>query len=373
MDYFDSYATHHKPYKAGNWCYEDGLVYGGLEALHRATGDAKWLDHLMRLIDPQLQAGPSLSGYNVSDYNIDNILSGRALMYLHEVTGDKKWLGYADLLIDQLVTQPRTKSGVYWHKLRYPWQVWLDGLYMCPPFQMSYGLRTQNDALVSDALTQVEKALRQTYVPETGLYAHAFDEARKQPWADPKTGHPKAHWARAIGWLAMALVDIAELVGPARFAPLKQQTMDLLIKAVTLRQESGLWLQVIDQPDLPGNWEETSASAMFVYALKKAQNLHLWHGDTEEMIQQLLTQSLRHKPDGGLEMYRTCHVAGLGMYQNRFRDGSAEYYISETCVCDDPKGVGPLMNLIALAPSTVAKIDPDTQSTNADQRSEVKT
>ncbi len=112
MDYFDSYATHHKPYKAGNWCYEDGLVYGGLEALHRATGDAKWLDHLMRLIDPQLQAGPSLSGYNVSDYNIDNILSGRALMYLHEVTGDKKWLGYADLLIDQLVTQPRTKSGV---------------------------------------------------------------------------------------------------------------------------------------------------------------------------------------------------------------------------------------------------------------------
>ncbi|WP_299928581.1 glycoside hydrolase family 88 protein [uncultured Pelagimonas sp.] len=357
MAYFDTLARNHQPYKGGAWCYEDGLIYRGLESLHRATGETRWLDHLVRLIEPQLLEGPDLAEYKPSDYNIDNINAGRALMYLHDVTSDEKWLRYAELLMDQLATQPRTTTGVYWHKLRYPWQVWLDGIYMCPPFQISYGLRTNNDALVADSLIQMKKALEHTYVPETGLYAHAFDEARKQPWADKNTGHPKAHWARALGWLAMALVDVAELVGPERFAPLKSQTEDLLTKIANLRRPSGLWLQVIDQPDFPENWEETSASVMFVYALNKAKKLGLGGAFTKDMATKVLMNSLRPKPNGGLEMVQICHVAGLGMYQGRFRDGSAAYYISETCAIDDPKGVGPLMTLAALSLDAVEEFD----------------
>ncbi len=363
MDYFDRYAKNHQPYKGGAWCYEDGLVYRGLEALHRATNDPRWLDHLKRLIGPQLLNGPSLAGYNPSDYNIDNIMPGNALMYLHEVTGDDRWMGYADLLIDQLATHPKTSTGVYWHKLRYPWQVWLDGLYMGPLFQITYGLRNGNEALVSDSLTQVAQALKHTYAPETGLYAHAFDEARKQPWANPTTGHPQAHWARSIGWLAMSLVDIADLVGEERFAPLKPQTTDLLEKVANLRHPSGLWLQVIDRPDLTSNWGETSASAMFAYALRKAQNQGLWSGDATSIVSDVLKQSLRQKPNGDLEMFQMCHVAGLGPYENRMRDGSAEYYISETRTCDDPKGVGPLMTMSALSLETLADFEKATMAT----------
>jgi len=342
-DFFDQFAQAHQPYKGGPWCYEDGLVYRGLELLHKNTGEARWLDHIDRLIAPQLLEGPKLLGYDPNEYNIDNIMSGRALLYLHEVTDDDRYLFYAELLISQLETHPRTKSGVYWHKNRYPWQIWLDGLYMGAPFQIGYGLRTGNDALIQDSLTQVEIALDLTYVPETRLYAHAYDEAKKQPWAQVGTGHTKAHWARAIGWLAMALVDIAELVGPARFAPLRARTVALFEEVLACQQPSGLWVQIMDQPRLKGNWEETSASAMFVYALLRAVDLGLLPQVTGDPLKQLVSQGMGKGSKDQLEMINICHVAGLGMYEGRFRDGTASYYISESKVANDTKGVGPLM------------------------------
>ncbi|MFY0617463.1 glycoside hydrolase family 88/105 protein [Shimia sp.] len=351
--YFDTLAAQHIPYKGGAWCYEDGLIYFGLEALHRASGDPRWLAHIERLIAPQVGTGVGLAGYHMSDYNIDNIFSGRALLYLHEVSGDEKWLERAGLLAKQLQTQPRTKSGVYWHKLRYPWQIWLDGLYMGLPFQIAYAQRVGAPGLVDDALQQLRTALEITYIPETRLYAHAFDEARAQQWASPKTGVNSAHWARAVGWLAMALVDIAELVGHQKFKPFRQDTSRLLNQIAELRQPSGLWLQVIDQPRLAGNWEETSASAMFAYALLKGQLLGLWDGPGAEIREMVIKRSVASDEGNTLRMVDICHVAGLGTFEGRYRDGTAEYYISEDIITDDPKGVGPLMRLSALAPSIV--------------------
>ncbi|SFB01107.1 Polygalacturonase [Poseidonocella pacifica] len=343
MEYFDAYARNHRPYKGGAWCYEDGLVYRGLELLHRATGEARWLDHIIRLADAQIGTGPSLAGYDPSDYNIDNILSGRTLLYLHQVTGETRYIAAAQLLGRQLAQHPRTRSGVYWHKLRYPWQVWLDGLYMGPPFQIGLGQHLRDDRMITDAITQVSTALDMAFVTRTGLYAHAVDEARMQPWADTDTGHSGAHWARAIGWLAMALVDIAELTSTPEFAPLAARSRALFDRIAALQQPGGLWLQVIDQPALPGNYEETSASAMFVYALLRASELGLWRGDAEPLARCLLERAVKPKPGGGLEMVEICHVAGLGPFEDRFRDGSAEYYLSEPLCTDDPKGVGPLM------------------------------
>ena len=347
MEYFDRYVTEHQPYKGGPWCYEDGLIYRGCERLYESTGEKRWLDHVRRLIAPQILDGPALLGYDANDYNIDNIMSGRALFFLDRVTGEQSYMDVAALLIRQLETQPRTRSNIYWHKNRYPWQVWLDGLYMGAPFQIEYGLLTGNDALVKDALTQVSAAMDKTFVPATKLYAHAYDEARKQSWSNDETGHTQAHWSRAVGWLAMALVDIAELVGPDRFAPFKDRTNALFDEILRWRQADGMWLQVMDQPGLKGNWTESSASAMFCYALIQGEVLGFWDGSSEGLLSDLIDRAVVEKSDGGREMAQICHVAGLGMYQGRFRDGTADYYISEEIVSDDPKGVGPLMMAVA--------------------------
>lgn len=346
-EYFHEYAARYQPYKGGRWCYEDGCLYRGLELLHTETGEQCWLEHLYRLADQQVAPDGELKGYSLSDYNIDNVLAGRSLLYLYQQTGESRFVMGADLLVRQLRTHPRTRSGVYWHKLRYPWQIWLDGIYMGQPFRIAHALMNGHLDTVADSLAQIDIALDETFDRPTGLYKHAFDEAREQPWADRTTGVSPAFWARAIGWLAMALVDVAELVG-SEFSPLRERTIALLNKLQSLRVSDGLWLQVINQPDLKGNYQESSTSAMFTYALLRAARLGLIDKPVG-LIETLTEQCIKPGKNSHNEMMEICEVAGLGVYENRYRNGSAEYYVSERRVADDVKGVGPLMMAVALA------------------------
>jgi unsaturated rhamnogalacturonyl hydrolase len=223
----------------------------------------------------------------------------------------------------------------------------LDGLYMGHPFRIAHAQLHNDRDTVADSLRQFDVAMDALLDPETGLYKHAFDEARQQPWSDKHSGHSPAFWARAIGWLAMGLVDVADLVGED-FAPLRERTIALLNTIRDLRIDDELWLQVIDRPDLDGNYQETSASAMFAYAFARGARLGLIEPQ-DGLTETLIKQSMAKNADGRLEMVEMCEVAGLGWYENRFRDGSAEYYVSEALASNDPKGVGPLMMTVALA------------------------
>lgn len=346
-DYFDNYAREYRPYKSGAWCYEDGLLYQGLELLHRATAEDRWLQHMVRLVDNQVSSGGELAGYDPTEFNIDHVKSGRALVYLHQQTGRQLYCDATVPLMNQLDNHPRTRSGVYWHKLNYPWQIWLDGLFMAASFRLPYAVAYDRADIIDDVMGQLLKALEATHDPVSGLYAHAYDESRLQRWSDPESGHSPAYWSRALGWLAMCLVDTAELVGPEVFAPVQTLAENYLNALCSFRQEGGLWLQVINQPDLEGNYQEASASAMFSYALIKGQKLGLVSALDDGLVDSLVQQTVRDKSDGGKEMFDICEVAGLGGFGGNYRDGTAEYYLSERRVADDVKGVGPLMMCVA--------------------------
>lgn len=348
-DYFDAYASAYKPYKKGSWCYEDGLLYRGLEMLHRASAEDRWLEHLTRLVDKQVSSAGALSGYNPTEFNIDHVKSGQALVYLHQQTGQQRYFDATVPLMKQLDNHPRTRSGVYWHKLTYPWQIWLDGLYMASSFRLPYALSYGRGDIVQDILKQLATGLEENFVPAAGLYAHAYDESRLQPWCDPETGQSPAFWSRAQGWLAMCLVEVAEQVGAEAFAPFVKQTTEFFDVILSHRQGDGLWLQVTDMPELPGNYQEGSASAMFSYALIKAGKLGLCSAVPSGLVETLVQQTVRQRAGGGLEMFDICEVAGLGGFGGRYRDGSPEYYVGESRVANEVKGVGPLMMCVAQA------------------------
>lgn len=348
LDYFDRYARDYAPYKGGPWCYEDGCIYRGLTLLHRATGEARWLEHLLRLTAPQIGADGTLAGYRPEEFNIDHILAGRCLFHLADVTGEARYMAAAGRLAGQLARHPRTASGNYWHKQVYPEQVWLDGLYMGLPFQVEYGQRSGQPALIADAQAQLARALALTARPD-GLHVHGHDAARVQPWADPETGQSPAVWARAMGWLAMALVDMVALTG----AP-AAETRRVLAVILAEARPSGLWPQVLAAPTLAGNYEESSASAMFAYALAAAARLGVGPEGSAQAAAaaraRLLAERLRPDaatPGGPVRLQGICHVAGLGPYGGTLRDGTPGYYLTEPIVADDPKGVGPLMMAVA--------------------------
>ena len=144
---------------------------------------------------------------NSTNTTLTTFNNGRILLLLYNVTGQEKYRKAAALLREQLKTHPRTSEGGFWHKQIYPSQMWLDGLYMGEPFYAEYAATFHEDAAFDDIARQFVLMELHSRDAKTGLLYHAWDESRKQRWANPATGRSPNFWGRAMGWYAMALVD----------------------------------------------------------------------------------------------------------------------------------------------------------------------
>ena len=188
---------------------------------------------------------------------------------------DPKYRAAIAALAAQLAKHPRTSEGAFWHKQRYPHQLWLDGVYMGMPFLAGVGVAEGDDHKVEEAVREFTIARSHLRDARSGLYYHAWDEAKKQNWADPKTGRSRFFWGRGLGWYAMALVDILDVIPPEKTelrAPLLEIIPELAESLVRHQDATGVWFQILDMPAEPGNYREASASAMFTYFLAKAVN-----------------------------------------------------------------------------------------------------
>ena len=231
----------------------------------------------------------------------------------------------------------------------YPNQMWLDGIYMASPYYAEYAFRNNRPEDYQDVIRQFVVCAKHTYDPATGLYRHAWDEARKQPWADKKTGQSAHTWGRAMGWFSMALVDALEFI--PKHEPGREQVMDILqnvAKQIKNWQDkkTGLWYQVIDRSGDKGNYLESSVSTMFVYALYKGVRLGLIDKSYLEVAEKGYEGILKHfievDDNGVVSLTQTCAVAGLG--GKPYRSGEYDYYINEKIRSNDPKAVGPFIN-----------------------------
>ncbi len=342
-----------RPLVRERWDYETGTVLRGIEELWKATGDRRYLDYIRANVDAYVGPDGTIRTYKLEDYNLDNLNTGALLFVLDAETGDPRYRAAARTLHQQLEGQPTTREGGYWHKKRYPYQMWMDGLYMAEPFALRYALEWGDAARRDSALDHVARqfllAARVLRDPATGLYYHGWDETRQMLWADSLTGRSSQFWGRAMGWYAMALADVLDTF------PDTHPDHDALVRlfqdyarAVVNVQDpvAGVWWQVLDQPARAGNYLEASASSMFVYALLKGVRKgwlprDAFLGPARRGYRGLVREFVRTGEDGLPSLTRVVSVGGLGGDQDR--DGSYEYYLSEPVVDDDPKGVGPFI------------------------------
>lgn len=330
------------------WTYEYGLVLKGLESVWLNTGDGKYFSFIQQGLDRFVNADGTIRTYQSEDYNLDNILTGRALLLAYKVTGQEKYWKAAALLREQLKTHPRTSEGGFWHKKIYPSQMWLDGLYMAEPFYAEYAATFHDQAAFDDIAKQFILMERHSRDPKTGLLYHGWDESKQQRWANPATGHSPNFWDRAMGWYAMAIVDTLDYF--PRNHPQRPELIAILnrlAKAIAKYQEpkSGLWYQVLDKGTETGNYLEASGSCMFVYTLAKSvRNGYLpasYIEVAEKGYKGIQDRFIKTDASGLVNLEGTVSVAGLG--GNPYRDGSYQYYLSEKVVTNDPKGVGALL------------------------------
>jgi unsaturated rhamnogalacturonyl hydrolase len=333
------------------WRYSSSFAVHSIARLGVETGTAKYIDYAKRYADPFIEEDGKIAhdSYDPKKYRLDDVLPGRVLLLLHRQTREPRYLAGPLELISQLKSQPRTADGGYWHKKVYPHQMWLDGIFMDCPFMAEFARDGNEPAWFDEAAKQILIIDKHTRDPRTGLYYHGWDESRVERWADPQTGLSKNFWGRAVGWYALGIVETLQAM-PADHPQRKQVIVVLqrLAEALAKVQDAktGLWWQVLDQPNRAGNYLESSASSMFVYALaagaRKGYLDPKFAAIARRGYDGMIARFIEVDPTTGLvNLKDTCQVAGLG--GRPYRDGSYDYYVSEPRKVNDPKGVAPFI------------------------------
>ena len=256
------------------WEYSHGIVLRGMEQVYRYTNDSRYLSYIKTYVDQNVT---DAGGVDIpSTYSLDNIQPSVLLPFLYQQTKAAKYQTAAASVRARYDSFPRNADKGFWHKQQYPNQMWLDSIYMGEPFLARYGavFDTCGTFCADTVVEQILLIAQHVRDAKTGLLYHAWDDSaagQKVSWADPTTGRSPCIWGRALGWYAMSLVDILGDLSANQNGRSEMLTiLTGLAAGLKNTQDSttGLWYQVVDQGSKSDNWLETSASGMFVYALK---------------------------------------------------------------------------------------------------------
>jgi unsaturated rhamnogalacturonyl hydrolase len=341
------------PQVHARWDYTAGVVLLAIDRVATSIRSEPFRAYVRRNVDRFVQPDGTISGYKLDEFNLDQIAEGRVLLPLYSRTRDERYRKAAATLRQQLRQHPRTAEAGFWHKKIYPQQMWLDGLYMAEPFYAEYAREFGERSAFDDVARQFFLVARHTRDPRTGLLYHGWDAAKAQPWANRETGLSASFWGRAMGWYMMGLVDALD------YFPREHRDRDSLIRLLKDAAQAaarvqdpvtGLWWQVLDEPNRTGNYLEASASSMFVYAMAKGARMGYLDASYRRIAERgfdgLIANLVKVGADGRPSLTNICQVAGLGgalRKDGTARDGSYAYYVSEPVVADDYKGVGPFI------------------------------
>ncbi|EKM77784.1 hypothetical protein AGABI1DRAFT_93130 [Agaricus bisporus var. burnettii JB137-S8] len=332
--------------------YEHGEFQWGLRQLYERTGEEKYFEYIKNGVDNIVFGNGTVHGnYRLSDFSLDPVRTGPSFLYLLGKTGERKYQIAADIFKSQLDSHPRTAQGQFWHKLRYPNQGWLDGIYMGDIFYADYTKRFQPDnATAWDDIAKqftlmYQNALQNATAPNNlHLLYHGYDFSHQKVWASPDRGHSPEVWDRALGWFSMALVDILETFPQDH--PGYQSILSILQDIVPHIRDAadpstGVWWLVMTQPGRERNYFESSGGAMFVYSMLKSLRLGFVKDTKDGSIARAAKKAYGYmtenwvveKQDGTMDWLNTVIVGSLD------QTGDFDYYVSQGLRVNDLKGL----------------------------------
>jgi rhamnogalacturonyl hydrolase YesR len=261
--------------QTNHFSWQAGYIMFAMEKMWHATGDSVYFNYIKRYVDQQVDKDG-----NVPDFKnnaLDNFLPGYAILFMYEQTGLKKYKIAATHIRYGFNEYPRASNGLFWHSSD-NWarnQVWVDGVFMGQIFLARYGkVIGDSEYSFDEVVHQMTQIIDKCQKPN-GLLLHGWNESKTASWADKNTGLAPEVWSEGLGWFAVLIADVFD------FLPENQPRRDLLLGALkklcaglknTQDQETGMWCQVVDKCNEPGNWNETSGTGMFIYLLQKSMD-----------------------------------------------------------------------------------------------------
>ncbi|OLN87310.1 Unsaturated rhamnogalacturonyl hydrolase YteR 2 [Colletotrichum chlorophyti] len=322
----------------------EGIARAGAEAEAKSGNDAL-LRAAETAVSSLVSENGTLDGWDPDYYSLDDIRIGNILLYFYQRTNETKLKVAADALRQQLNRWPRTPSGGFWHRAPiYEDQMWLDGIYMADTFYATYVhlFEASNKTAWEDIVLQFDLIEAHTRNHTSNLLVHGYDEAKDAVWADPVTGASPLVWNRAVGWYFMALVEVLEvyprcLPGYGRLLEYFVTLADGLARS---QDEKGGWWLIMNEgyETRPGNYIESSATAMFAYGLLRGVR----DGLLEERYREnglraydlLTSEFIREDANDLVSFLGTVRVGSLNS------NASFEYYVGIPLVENDSRGGG---------------------------------
>lgn len=319
---------------ADRWHYHQGVFLCGMEQLWGVTQEPKYDAYIQSYIDALID---EYGNFYFARDELDAIQAGLLLFRYDSREPNGRYRIAAEKLRSLFNTLNKTKEGGFWHKDKYPHQMWLDGLYMGGVFALKYANAYDEPALRDMVLLQERLMRKHMKDAKTGLLYHAWDEARRMPWANPDTGCSPEFWARSLGWYGLALSQFLDELpeGEPGYEALSASLRELIQALIPYQDKSsGLWYQVVDKGNLPDNWLETSGTSLFVYAIAKAYKRGLVSEDALDAAKkgcQGLIDTVRFNELGRFELPLICIGTSAGDYEN---------YVTRPTSINDLHGVG---------------------------------
>jgi unsaturated rhamnogalacturonyl hydrolase len=248
-----SWASRHRPESMTTDWGQSLLAYGLLRA-SRAADSQEGRNHLRQWLGYHLSAGIHLT-YFVGSWGpgllFPDILEEHP-DYRHELTA------LAERLYDLIATKAiRNGDGILLHNVDLP-HIYIDTIYFSAPVLGKIGTMLGESDWEDEAQLQVTGHLDRLYDDHSGLYIHCEQNLTRL--------RSEGAWGRGIGWVAMTLGELDNLfrTDSYHYKLNRQRLTDLCDRLLPLQTENGLWRTLVDEPD---TYEETSASAMFLYGL----------------------------------------------------------------------------------------------------------
>lgn len=333
--------------------YHQGVFLSGMERTYFLSKEKKYRDYIKGYVDTYIDENGNVSGCDVTQF--DDMQPAILLFSLYEETGDERYKKVLDSFVPHVEKWPKNARGGFWHKFEHPNQMWLDGLYMIGPYHAMYAAKFGKDYFFEVAYRQMKLMTENMRDEKTGLLYHAWDDSKVEPWADKETGLSSQFWGRAIGWYAVAILDILDYFpeNDKRRDEFVKAEIDIINAIIKFQDEgTGLWCQVVDKPHEEGNWFEVSCSCLFTYAIAKAikkgiigwDYIKYMHKGYDGVISVVQTD-----PDKG-ELYldKVCVGTCVGDY---------DYYINRDTVKNDLHGMGAFILMCTEYYETVMEIE----------------
>jgi len=329
MTTYPSYMDYETNVIKKGWEYTNGVVLTGFIKLYESTKNIKYLNYVKPYVDKYVLADGTIQyfmgdGVSVRDKRIQDVIQPSFLLfalykndattapqYLTAMKNTRNIFPAVQTTTSQITSLDiiQTNSlGGFFHKPTYQYQMWLDGLYMAEPFIATYAAEyadvfdptgadkracfdtaTYQLLLIADKTMDLSSDTAAGKLPVhgwldlAGINAYNADSANTTKlsipaWANTTTGKSPEQWSRAMGWYSMALVDVLSTL-PRHHKDYRalKEILETIAAGLAEAQDptTGLWYQVVNKTPAVAatysdNWLETSGSAMFVYALKKA-------------------------------------------------------------------------------------------------------